>query len=594
MEKQTKQSSDEITSKIFKERDTYQQANQQARNVINEIHEAIQGDTKDSKDKSKSQEKIKKLRTALRYIIPSIFSGNPEFEASIVGEEDSDLAFVGEKIVNKLFDTIPNAYAAIEAWVSQSAGFGTSLIWPSWNIEYEEDEQGNKTILKDEVDLTVDNILDDAYNPILSEVEKQESIIRRFIIPVSEAKENTSYDFKGEDGKLNREKIESKSSFNSNNYDSSRQVAGDKIDLQKAAAGTVEIYERVSSDRLQTVCDGKTRLILRDVPNQYDFINAVKLIHEPNIIPNRFEGIGAGHDSLGLGKKIQRLSNRLEDAVNLGNNPHFIGKKGAGIDKSQLVIKPGGFTEVDGDGPLDEQFHALQLPDVKQGGLEILSRFDDDFNRANGANDLVQGAASNKTLGQDQMASSYSSQRFELINRRFKVALSNLGMMLLKMIIINIQSIDSSILKIFPLQAELAEIQAKNPNSKLISREYAYALLLDARTKKNIQWNIQVKGETNIARNKAVEVKQATDMFNLFAPLLPPKYQFAWMRKIAEKGRMDGIDELIPDDEFLQSQGQPQDPTAQVGPATGQPMQGAMMDQSQMGMQQVQQPNPMM
>lgn len=567
-----------IVDKLFKERDTYQQANQAQRSVFNEIYEAYRGEMTDALDKSKSQEKIMKLRTEVSYIVPSIFSGTPELEVEPIGEEDKDISFVGEKIVNYRLSTMPQAYEKIESWVKQAVVFGTSLIKVLWVFKLKDNGDGTQSPEKDEPSLEVPNLLDCFYNPILSEVENQNSVIFRSVLSLDEVKKNPAYNFTDEMGKLNREKIETRVSAQTNQYDSSRQYQSDLIDTNKASQGTVEIYERVTCDRIQTFCDGKERLLLRDIENPNYFINAVKLIHEPNAIPNRFEGDGVGHNTLGLGRLYQKMINRTYDNVNLINNPHFLGRKGAGIDKQQLVVRAGGLTEVEGDGPLSDQIQPLQTQDIKQGAMEILSKVEDEHKRASGANDLMQGSASNKTLGQDQIASTYSSQRFELINRRFKQALADVGKMILMLEIQNIQSIDAPILKIFPLEAEL------DGGNIQYSRETVYQMLIAAREQKDLCFNIKVKGETNIAQNKDIQIKQLIDLFNLFGSTLPPRNQMAWARKLLELRGVDGIDSLVPDMEEMQMQQQ-----QEVDPMTGQPTDPSMLQQ---GMPQ--QPSPMM
>lgn len=540
-----------IIDVLFKEKDSYQQSSREQRAEINEIYQAYAGEITDPKDKSKSQEKIMKLRTETSYIVPSIFSGSPEIEVEAIGEEDKDLAQVGEEIINYRLNTIPQAYEKIEAWVKQAVVFGTSLLNVVWKFEteeYEENGKKYKTPISDEPDLMVYNILDCFYNPIIQDVDSQNSIIFRSVHSISEIRENKAY--------KNTEKVVSKGNSSTNVYDSSSQVRTDLIDLDKASKDTVEIYERVTCDRLQTVADGKERVLLRDVPNRFDEYTTVKLIHEPNAIPNRFDGYGVGHNTLGLGRLIQKLSNRLLDNVNLVNTPHFLFAKGAGIDKKQLVVKAGGGTEVDTKGaPLGNVIEQVQTRDISNGGAQFLNRFDDEHKKASGATDILQGAASNDTLGQDQLASTYSSNRFELINRRFKQALADVGKILLFMEIENIQSIDAPILKIFPLEAEMV-------NGKIrYSRETVYQMLIAARERKDLKFNIRIKGETNVSRNKDVLLKQFAEWYNLFGPILPPQNQLAAAKKWLELRGIDEVDKLVPDPEELpqpeQAPGQP-------------------------------------
>jgi hypothetical protein len=139
-----------IIDQVFKEKETYQQANKNQRAEINEIYEAYSGRIDDNKDTSKSQEVIAKLRTETAYIVPSIFSGNPEIEVEGIGEEDKTIAQVFEKIINFRLQTIQQSYERIEAWVKQSAVFGTSIMKVCWKFETKQNEDGTETPTKDE------------------------------------------------------------------------------------------------------------------------------------------------------------------------------------------------------------------------------------------------------------------------------------------------------------------------------------------------------------------------------------------------------------------------------------------------------------
>ena len=548
-----------IIEQLFVERDSYQKASQTQRQDINDIYQAYVGYIDDVQDRSKSQEKITKLRTETNYIVPSIFSGNPELEVEAIGEEDKDLAQVSEEIINYRLQTIPQAYEKVESWVKQSVVFGTSLMNICWRFETEENEDGSKRVSKDEPDFQVPNILDCYYNPIIADVESQPSIIFRSVLSLKDVKENKYY--------KNTEKLQGKTGSQSDNYNSSRQVQNDQINLQQASKDTIEIYERVTCDRIQTVADGVERVLLRDVENPYNIYTIVKLIHEPNAIPNRFDGFGAGHNTLGLGKLIQKFANRLTDNANLANTPAFMFKKGAGIDKKQLTIKSGSGIEVSGDGPIRDNIAQVDVKDITTGGLALLNRFDDEHKRATGANDLIQGSASNKTLGQDQIASTYSSNRFELINRRFKQALADVGRILLMMEIENIQSMDAPILKIFPLEAEQKDGKIR------YSRETVYYMLIAAREQKDLAFNIRVKGDTNIVKNKDLMLKQFAEWYNLFGAILPVPNQLAAARKWLELRGIDEVDKLVPDAEEIEQQidpttGQPIDPMTATQPMT--------------------------
>lgn len=562
-----------IIKTLFTERDNYQKANETQRGEFNDIYNVYIGKMDNVKKVPyKTKESSSKLRTEIAYVVPSIFSGTPQVEIEGVGEEDKTISKILEKIVNYRFETIPQFYEKVEGWVKQSVTFGTSILKVNWKFETEDkeeqDEMGQtvtyKVPVKDEPELDIPNILDCYYNPILSDVYCQSSMIFRSVLPVEEVTNNPAYDFQGVDGELNRTKVKEKGSQTADIYNSSQQEKSDLIDSQKAGKGTVEIYERITRDRIQTVCDGAEQLVLRDTEWDYGYINAVKLTHEPSCIPNRFEGWGVGQNTMGVGKLLYQLDNQIIEGVKMSNNPMFLAKKGKNIDPRQAVSKPGGIVFIDDDGePISNSIIPLQFSDTKQGALELRNRLDDDHKRASGANDLVQGSASNDTLGQDQIASTYSSQRFELIQRRFKKALSDVASMIIKMELKNLQSPESAILRIFPEEVRMD----------------VYQLLINEA--QDVKYNVRIKGETNIAKNKDVQIKQIIEAYNLFGAILPPENQMEWARKILELRGVDDLDKLIPDpQQFAQIQAQ-QQMMAQQGMEPAMQPQGIGVNQPQ-------------
>jgi len=562
----TQTSEAQIIKTLFKEKETYQQASKNHRAEINDIYESYSGRLTDNKDTSKSQESICKLRTETAYIVPSIFSGQPEIEVEGVGEEDKTIAQVFEKIINFRMETIPQAYEKIEAWVKQSCVFGTSLLKVCWKFETKQNKDGTETPVKDEPDLEVPNILDCFYNPIIPNVENQASIIFRSVLSIDEVKNNPAYNFESnevnEDGtpKFNRDKLVGKGASQSNVYDSTQQSQGDSIDLTKTAEGTVEIYERITKDRIQTIADDKERLVLREVENPYGVINCVKLVHEPNAIPNRFDGYGVGQNTLGLGRLSQKLRNRTLDNIALSNNIYTLFAKGTKIDKKQLVVKPGGGAEVDTGGkPMNEVVHVVQFPDILSGAVMMQDSVDDEHKRASGANDLLQGSASNNTLGQDQIASTYSSNRFELINRRFKQALADVARMILDMELKNLQSVNAPILRIFPDEIGTGQVDPMTGQEVMqTGLRMKIFQLLKSEEAQNAKYNVRIKGDSTLAKNKDYQLKQFGEWIDKFMGILPPQNQMEVAKKWLEMRGIDEIDRLVPDAATLQSYQQEQ------------------------------------
>lgn len=498
---------------------------------------------------------IPKLRTEISYIKPFIYSGDPEVEFEGVGDEDRTIAKIYEKMINHRFRTIPNFNDKIESWVGQAVGTGTSelkLIWkfattkkkatgPGGEYEYEEP-------IQDEPDVEVPNHLDVYYNPIITNVENQPCLIFRSVTPIKDIKDNPIYNYVNTDGKRNADILEeNKSGLRDDTYSSSSLLKTDFPNAQESVtSGTVEVFEKITNDRIQTIANGK---LLRDIENPYGFKTVVKLIFEPNIIPNRYSGIGVGQNTKGLGEMFYKLFSQALTNVKMVNNPMYNYRIGTGIDPKQFVSKPGGGI---GSKEPGKDLIPILFPDLKQGFLEILNKVDDEHKRASGASDLIQGSASNDTLGQDEIAQANISNRFELIVRRFKNALAQVADMMLKMELQNLQSPDASILRIFPEDM----------------REQIYQVLISS--KDSVKYNVKIKGETNVSRNKNLEAKRQVEMFNLMQNFLTDKEKRAFGRRIAELQGIDNIDELIGEtNPIMEQQEQMQLAQGQIGMETG-------------------------
>lgn len=539
-EKKEEKSEQEIVDRILSLKKNYEQSTQDSRQAFQEIFSVYTGVTEEIQNTPyATQDDIPKLRTEVAYVKPMIFSGDPVVEIEGIGDEDKAISKIYEKMVNHRFETIPNFKEKIEAWVGQMVTFGTSEIKVIWRFATQKEESKGpdgqpyeyETPIQDEPDVEVPNHMDVYFNPVVPEVKDQECIIFRSVLPIKAIKANPIYDFKNQTGQRNADFLE-ESGSQADQFNSSILMNTDIPSAQqKVGAGMVEVFELIDNDRIQTIANGK---VLRDVENTYGMKNVVKLIFEPSAIPNRYEGYGVGQNTLTLGKMYYKMFNQISTNVKLTNNPMSIGKKGSVPNKQQLVSKPGGHVEVKGDGPISDSFQWLQFPEVKQGAFEILAKIDDEHKRASGATDLVQGSASNKTLGQDELSMTSSSNRFELVARRFKDALAQLADMMLKMELQNLQSPEAPILRIFPMEL----------------RQQIYELLINE--KDTVKYNVNIKGETNVSKNKELQSKRLVEMFNIATgvqtatgPLLTNNEMRAFLRRIAELQGENNIDEII-------------------------------------------------
>ena len=526
--KSEKENEQQLLDSVLKKITEYTQYTSTDRQVIDEISNTYIGrEDSNTRTPYKNSETIPKLRTEVNFIKPFIFSGDPEFE--VVGQEDNDktLAYIIEKILNWRLTHIEDYYNKIEDWVHQAVVFGFSIIRPNWNFQTKENQDGTETPIIDEPTLEVPEILDIFYNPNVSSVKEQYCLVFRLILNLENVKKNKMYNYTNELGKLNRDELKAKNKNTKTGYNSTYSIAQNNSS-NVIGDGLIEIVESVSRDRIITIARGEKDLVLRDSKNYDGVINAVKFVFEKKPFPNRFDGFGVGHNVKGLGTLFYRLLNQSLDNVILANNPMFIFRRGANVNKSQLVAKPGGGIAVDLDkGSLDDNIRPIMFPDLKQGIIELMNKVDDEHKRASGASDLIQGSTSNKTLGQDEIAQSNVSRRFDLIVRRFKKSFAELGKMLLDMELKRLQSVDSDILKIFPEE----------------SREDIYLLLVNEANK--VKWDITVKGETNVTQDKNLQSRRLIDLLNLSADILTNKEKRALLRRIAERQGEQNIDDII-------------------------------------------------
>ena len=478
---------------------------------------------------------IPKMRTEISYIMPFVFSGDPEFEVEGIGEEDKFLSAQLEKMAN--YRLSKDTFDKFSDWVMQSLTFGTSIIKTTWKFE-----ESNGRVIKDEPIIEVPNILDIFVNPLIPTIEEQKSLIQRSTLTIQAIKANPAYQ--------NTDKVKPKGKFGDTGvYDSETLNDSDLDDTEKLQQDmeVVEVYERWTKDRIQTVADGQERVLLRNVKNPYGFIPYEKLIFESDPIPNRFYGKGVGQNTIDLQALYYDLFNNIMDNIKILVNKMYKVKKGANVNPRDLVARPGGTINIENNDDVEP----IEMTDIKQSAFDIMSLVSDEHKRASGANDLVQGAASGDTLGQDNIRQSNATNRFDLVRKRFKKALSSVGEKLIKLEIQNMQDLNAEILRIFPREA----------------RETMFELIKNETD--NLRYDIRVKGDTTMAINKDIASKQLIDLYNLAGDTLTEKERRAWIRAIAQmRGILTAtdttIDNLVSEEplneqEQMQQSGQPID-----------------------------------
>lgn len=520
-EKKT-QSENHVAQKVLAEKKSYEGATQKWRLDIQEIWKAMNGELSQNVYPWENPQFIPKMRTEISFVIPFIFSGDPNLEVTMIGDEDKDLSFILDKMLSYRIENNPRFYNTAKAWVTQGVGLGTSMIKISWLFRRE----GN--VIIDRPVYSVPNILDIFQNPMVSETQDQASIIERVPMTVADIKKDEKFND-------NKKTIKPIKKTNDSVYGSDTMSSVDLDDVNSVddEMQFIDLHERWSKETIQTIAESATGpVILREQPNPYGFIPYVKFIYEDEVIPNRCNGKGVGQNTLGLQEMYYDLFNLIMLNLKIVVNKMWRIDPGSRVNPSDLIARPGGTIRA-----TKEEAEWVEQSDLKQSGFQMLDLISREHQRASGATDIIQGSPSGaRTLGQDQLSQGSASNRFELVRRRLKSALAELGMMTLKMEMKNLQSVDQEIMKIFP-QGQ---------------RQIVFDILMAE--KDNLVFDVVVKGDTVIAPNKDIMAKQLLDLFNLMSPKMNPQEFRHFGQEIARLRGVNNIKDLIPD--FQQQQNQ--------------------------------------
>lgn len=505
-----KQTEQQVAKMVMDEKNVYEKATQDLRVEMQEIWKAMNGVLSTNVYPWEKPQFIPKMRTEVSFVLPFIFSGEPELVVDLVGDEDKATALVMDKILSYRTNNSSEVYDAMLAWVTQGVALGTSLLKVTWKFDPE--KKIDRPIYE------VPNILDIYTNPMIADVYKQRSMIEKISMTVGDVQKSPIY---------NNNKKKVKPSKSTDNYGSEAMTDVDLNDRDKLEAQfkTVDVYERWSEDRIITVADCQGGpILLRDEKHTHGKIPYIKFGFEREILPNRFYCKGVGQNTIGLQEMHYDLFNMVMLNLKIVVNKMWRVDPGTRLDPRDLVARPGGTVRA-----TKEEAEPIEQTDLERSSFEMLGLISDEHKRASGATELIQGGSSSRTLGQDQLAQSNVSNRFELVRRGLKSALSKVGSLTLKMELDNLQSAEAEIMKIFP------------------SSERKSIFDFIQSVKDNTTFDVTVRGDTILAMNRDILAKQMLDLYNLLAESLLPQEKRHFAQEIARLRGIKNVKDLIPD-----------------------------------------------
>ncbi len=357
---------------------------------------------------------VPKTHEAVEILSAFLIGDNQLVRAKPAGVNDVLKSEPIQKLLQYQWDKVLRAREKIEVWAKEAVIFGTGIMKVGW-IDDPKKKFDDPFI--EVVDLP--HFYADFY---IQDIQEQDSVIHEIF--------------------TTKEKI--KKLYKNPNVDLIEEFDTDPTSLsfQSQDASTIESKKKIrlleywTPENVMTIAEGKDGWVfLRKDKNPYEFIPFVVLRYKVSPLPNRFYGIGAIEPTLVIQKAINNIVNEMFDNITLINQKMWIKRRGASINPQDLVARPGGIIEVT---DINQDLQPVQVSDIKASIQMLYQLLDAEFQQASGAINLLKG------LPGAEFATEVALQQrnvFSLLNRvteHFKMALSELGQMLVEVNLKNI------------------------------------------------------------------------------------------------------------------------------------------------------------
>lgn len=531
--------------------ESYKKQSEQYRDDWEKIYEGWRLHLRSNDYPWRSKVYIPLMFWTIETIAPKLLSDNPTISAKAVGEEDELKAeFISKfldqqfrrtmKMRSKLLTTVKSMLAygrgiAKVYWETKTVGGGKKAIKGQKNtkrVVYDDPIYEPKSIFDVYVDPKVDHIQEsewviDYYEKSYNELMKQDDIYK-----------NLKY-VKGFEGLSLKD-------------DNNRtQSSVDHLDLSSSASGPkkVKCIEAWCSDKVVTIADiDQEPVLLREMPNPYKhgmkpFVS-LKCFDSPEA--QRFYTQGFGHILKDIQAGINTTANQTIDNANLVINKMYAIRRGANIDRKQLIARPGGMVEVDDLSDIKE----MRTSDISGSSKYLMDQFLYWAQNTTGATDLLRGLSSSATATGLSIQDKNAQSRLTILQANVEEFISEIGKMILDLDQQYIQNTRS--IRIFDEQF----------------REEFYILFSEGSL--DGEFDIEIESDSTVNIDKAVLNKQLLDSISLFGA--DPSFGLdkkAVARRWYKNAGFSDIDELLPQKEEEQPENTQEAPLPEQGRAEG-------------------------
>lgn len=401
---------------------------------------------------------IPKTHEAVELLSAFLIGTNQSISASPEnGSSDTMKSRVAGKYLDFLWRKVLKARIKILVWIKQAIIFGNGIIKFGWDP------------VAKKVWMSVCAIEDVYFDYFEADIQDSEYIIHEIRKDPEDVKNDTKYDIADKDGKLIRDQViaggqpfadQNAVMFSTFDGSLNRTECRGKVLIMEVWC----ISSNGEKQKLKTLLPTQFgwRVARRtNNPNYYkakdgseeQFRPFVKLRFKTAALPNRAYDMGAVFPTIHLQKAFNDLFRQYFDAVQIINNPMWLKRRGARINPSELIRRPGGIITVkDINGDLRSE----QVGDVKQSIIEMLNRLDREFQEASMVVNLVKGISQSQTATGDAIAQQNVQTLLDMIDQNIVDALSEAGQMALAIALHNEEGVKSLVL--YENEKELATL----------------------------------------------------------------------------------------------------------------------------------------
>lgn len=330
------------------------------------------------------------IETVVPRIISTLFASRPYIGYIPTNSESVDRAKNMESLVDYQLTQKIGFISIAAEWIKEALIYGTGILKVGW--QFEEKEVTRREPIKflgatlgSRPTVTTDIVKDE---PLVECID----LFDFYVEPGATSIDNANYCIH----KVVRDKAHLKRMEELGVYtnideleDESTETGADirKSELGEAATDKkgITLLEYWTDDRVVVVANETT--VIRNEPNPYwckrkPFIRIVDTID-----PHNFWGIGEIEPIKDLQHALNTVRNMRLDNVNLIINRMFTIRRYANIDPQQLVMKPGGFIEVEEH----DDIRPIELKNVTTDSYKEDDLIRQDIDITSGVNDYVRG-----------------------------------------------------------------------------------------------------------------------------------------------------------------------------------------------------------